>query len=203
MLIPDLNNSAPDMDTSQATVTDCSFTTPGSGGEMGERQKTPSNVTPFTTDSETPQASGSSYVAGPGQGPQEPTGRARDLSKVEAAVRGIDGFTSTTRPDETNTSAGKGQQLQFLKQVFDEDDFDEDDVVPVRPDDKTLRRITTDELLPPPSDKPVPLDLTVDPDLPEFVSEQRIEFLVMARKRGKKIEEKTHWLHLLLLLLLR
>ena len=32
---------------------------------------------------------------------------------------------------------------------------------------------------------PVALDPNIDPHLPEFVTEQRIEFLVMARPRGR------------------
>ena len=48
--------------------------------------------------------------------------------------------------------------------------------------------MTAAELLPPPSSYPVPLDLTVDPDAPEFVSSQRIEFLVIMKKEGDSAE---------------
>ena len=99
--------------------------------------------------------------------------------------RYIGGFNSSTRPDESNTKAGKGQELLFLKNKFTEEDFDEEDIIPDRPEEQTLRRLTTAELLPPPSDMPISLDNSMDPDLPEFVTEQRIEFLVMERQRGK------------------
>ena len=38
------------------------------------------------------------------------------------------------------------------------------------------------QLLPPPSDKPISLDINANEDLPEFVTSQRIEFLVMLRR---------------------
>ena len=46
---------------------------------------------------------------------------------------------------------------------------------------RQLRRLTQTELLPPPSSRPVPLDLEVDPNAPEFVSQQKIEFLILMK----------------------
>ena len=60
----------------------------------------------------------------------------------------------------------------------------EDFSIPTRPDGSTIRRITQTELLPPPSSGPVPLDLVVDPSAPEFVSQQRIKFLVLMKSES-------------------
>ena len=129
-------------------TTDTSFTTPGSSG-MGERQKSPVNATPGT-DPDTPQASTSGMQSGAfiHHDPQ-PRGHARDLMKIEEAVGHLDGFSSVKRPDEANTTAGKGQELQFLRSSYEEAEFEEEDIIPDRPAEQTLRRITNDELLPP------------------------------------------------------
>lgn len=87
-----------------------------------------------------------------------------------------------SRPDPNTMKPGRGQTLKIGQgddSKFSVEDFDFDEVVPVRPDPSTLCRLTADELLPPPSDMPVPLDPSTD--LPEFVQEQRIEFLVIIR----------------------
>ena len=46
----------------------------------------------------------------------------------------------------------------------------------------TLHRLTSEELLPPPSTDLIPLDYTPDPDDYEYVQDRSIEFLVMDRK---------------------
>ena len=94
---------------------------------------------------------------------------------------------SNARPWLISIDIGKGQELQFLRNCYEEDEFKEFDIIPDRPAEQSLRQITNTELLPPPSDMPLPLDPPHDPDLPEFVSEQRIEFLVMARSRGNNL----------------
>ena len=50
-----------------------------------------------------------------------------------------------------------------------------------RPDESTLPRIDMKELLPPPSNAPVPIDFEMDTSLPEYVKEQKIEFLLVQR----------------------
>ena len=117
-----------------------SFVTPDHEG-MGERQKKPANGTP-ATDAESPQASSSRAHVGPPQQPYQPRGQAKDLIKVEEAVSKLDGFSSTKRPDEASTSTGRGQELKFLKTTYEEDDLEEDDIVPIRPAEQTLRRIS-------------------------------------------------------------
>ena len=90
---------------------------------------------------------------------------------------------SQKAPDLDNLPTRIGQEIipedKFLD--FEAADFDN---LPVRPEESTLRRLTAAELLPPPSSYPVPLDLDIDPDAPEFVSSQRIEFLVIMKKEG-------------------
>ena len=44
-----------------------------------------------------------------------------------------------------------------------------------------LKSLMQAELLPPPSSRPIPLDLEIDPNLPEFVTQQKIEFLILMK----------------------
>ena len=97
------------------------------------------------------------------------------------ACLGGSGLESNRRPEEGTATATKGQALQFFNEKFDVDDLEEEELPPVRPNADTLRRLTTTELMPPPSEKIQKLDFEYDPDLPDFVTEQNIEFLVMAR----------------------
>ena len=92
----------------------------------------------------------------------------------------LGGGTPTQRPpDLTNLAPHVGQNIQVVDSVIDYDE--EDYTVPVRPQESTLRRLTQAELLPPPSSRPVPLDLEVDPNSPEFVTQQKIEFLILMK----------------------
>lgn len=61
--------------------------------------------------------------------------------------------------------------------------------LPERPDDSTLQRVDFNDLLPPPSDAPVPADFAFDATLPEYVKEQRIEFLLVQQPT----ESTTAW----------
>ena len=109
------------------------------------------------------------------------------MAKVEEACFILGGMQSQKAPDLDNLPTRIGQNIipedKFLD--FESADFDN---LPVRPEESTLRRLTAAELLPPPSSYPVPLDLDVDPDAPEFVSSQRIEFLVIMKKEGADAE---------------
>ena len=76
--------------------------------------------------------------------------------------------------------APKGQGIVVIDQDLDIGDFEDE---PQRPDDSTLTRVSYNDLLPPPIDAPVALDFEPD-SLPEYVKEQRIEFLLIQRKEG-------------------
>ena len=95
-------------------LTDGSFTTAGSN-DMGERQKTPQHGTPVT-DADTPQALTSDGAEFGPPGPSAPAGIAKDIGKIEEVFQQIGGLAATRRPDEANTTAGKGRELLFLKQ---------------------------------------------------------------------------------------
>ena len=104
----------------------------------------------------------------------------RDLSMVQVALEANGGASTQKPPDLDTLQARTGQDLCILD---DEIDFSAETFadIPVRPAEATLKRLTQSELLPPPSSYPVPYDLVVDPNAPEFVAKQRIEFLVLMK----------------------
>ena len=175
------NESMLDMDVSNTTSGGEVFVTPTKGQE---RQPTPKNATPQTTDNESPddQTPGPSNMDdNNNQGTAtNMVGPRSDLDKVQKVLSSYGGLTSQNRPAPENLKPGKGQDLKIGVDKFLASDFDyEGDAPPVRPDPSSLRRLTADELLPPPSNLPIPLE--PNQDLPEFVQEQRIEFLVVIR----------------------
>ena len=58
-----------------------------------------------------------------------------------------------------------------------------------RPDESTLPKVDFKDLLPPASSTAVPKDFQFDPSLPEYVKEQKIEFLLVQ----KPLESTTAW----------
>ena len=53
-----------------------------------------------------------------------------------------------------------------------------------RPEESSLQRIDFKDLLPPPSNAPVPADFQFDASMPKYVREQKIEFLLVQKPAG-------------------
>ena len=145
---------------------------------FSKRQQSPTSDTPRSSEGGTP--------AGEHQKPDEDGSppidedeqqREHDRQRIRSALEAVGGLQSSKAPDLDNIQQRVGQQVEV---IGEEIDFDEDEVIPQRPAEHTLRRLTREELAPPPSNKIIPLDLEEDPDCPsEFVANQRIELLVM------------------------
>ena len=97
-----------------------------------------------------------------------------DKAKVIELMNAAGGLISKRPPDMDKPR--KGQTI-----VVGNDDLDFEDEAQ-RPDDNTLQRISFADLVPPPSSDPVPLDFSMPSNIPDFVKEQRIEFLIVQRK---------------------
>ena len=102
-----------------------------------------------------------------------------DLVRARIALKG--GIGSKNPPDLTAIKPRVGQNLEVFDNVLD---FDDLETLPTRPAESSLPRLTSKDLLPPPSSKVQPLDYFADPDLHEYVQEQNIEFVVMQRQEG-------------------
>ena len=118
-----------------------------------------------------------------------PDTEAADISRVNEALHIHGGAHSQRAPDLQNLTPRIGQDIQVIDDCLDLETADFD-CLPVRPEEHTLQNLSHRDLLPPPSSHPVPLDLVVDPNAPEFVSNQRIEFLVIMRKEG---DQQSPW----------
>ena len=120
----------------------------------------------------------------------------RDLDQVSAAVIKAGGLMAN-RPQENKER--KGQVLEM-----EDVDMDLGELEPLieRPEESTLQRIDFKDLLPPASSTEVPSDFQFDPTLPEYVREQKIEFLLVQKATDDKAwsfptEETMHqiWNH--------
>ena len=169
------------MDTSDAHSANDIYTTPThSADSKGQRQQSPPRATP-ATDNETPSTAGD-------LGDQDPQSLAEHLDymkfkddyRVSKILAQHGGGVSQKRPADDLMKPGKSQDLHMVKMKFELDDFDTEVPLPDRPDNSKLRRLTAEELRPPTSNVPIPLDL-LDTGLPEFAIDQRIEFLVIMR----------------------
>ena len=111
-----------------------------------------------------------------------------DLGKVREAVSMAGGLNSR-KPDFEKQKEREGQHVEIVEQWMDftEESFKD---LPERPEESPLRRISLQELLPPATSAPVPLDLELDGEELSFVANQRIEFLVLMRKEG---DSKSSW----------
>ena len=78
-------------------------------------------------------------------------------------------------------------ERQFLRLFFLHSLSGELEPLIERPAESTLKRIDYNDLLPPPSNATVPADFLYDPSMPEYVKEQKIEFLLMQRPTGSEI----------------
>ena len=184
---PDPNATLPDTDDSinEQSMHDAHESPDAHFQVTGGRQDPSSQATPQTsTPGTTPGTVGTpQYAADPGQSTSAGLGptadQVSDLTKVCEAVQNSGGAPTQKPPDLDNLTPRIGQDLKVVNSTlnYEEEDFP----VPARPDEASLRRITPAELLPPPSSRPVPLDLEFDPDAPEFVSQQRIEFLILMK----------------------
>ena len=92
-----------------------------------------------------------------------------DLSMVQEALEATGGSNTQKPPDLTTIQARTGQDLNILD---DELDFSQEkfEDIPVRPEESSLKKLTQSELLLPPSSYPVPFDLQLDANAPEFVA---------------------------------
>ena len=176
--ITDGDSSNADMDVSNTTSADDIYNTPEK--DTG-RQPTPQRGTPCTTDVDTPFSDSNPIIIQAGN-LGEKDKNVSDESKVSEAVKLAGGLIYQNKPDPANQKAGKGQELKVNTGKFTADEFDLAEPVPVRPDATTLRRITEEELRPPPSSMLVPLEPTYN--LPDFVTDQRIEFLIVVRSES-------------------
>ena len=99
------------------------------------------------------------------------------------------GGLNSRKTDFEKQKEREGQHVEIVEQWMDftNETFEE---LPERPDESTLRRISLQELLPPATSAPVPLDMELDGEELTFVAYQRIEFLVIMRKEG---DTKSSW----------
>ena len=88
-----------------------------------------------------------------------------DARRVRSALGGGIGGQ---KPDVNKLTARQGQSLDVIDNLLDLDGFDPS-IIPVRPNEASLPKLTQKDLLPPPSSKPRPLDFEEDPDAPLFV----------------------------------
>ena len=162
---------------------------------MQTRQASVDRATPGSSAfSATPGTSQSARTGTPAPGPGGQQGdsdgeEATDIIRVNEALHICGGAQSQKAPDLNNIAPRLGQDIQVIDDELDLESADYD-CLPVRPDEASLKRLTHKELLPPPSSHPVPLDLQIDLDAPEFVANQRIEFLVIMKKIG---DRHTPW----------
>ena len=106
-----------------------------------------------------------------------------DLMAVRAAVEKAGGLVSQKPPDLDKQKPRIGQELEVLNEALDiGDEID----TPERPEEHTLPKLSSRELLPPSSTAPIPLEYEHDVNDHEFVQERRIEFLVMKKSRTNK-----------------
>ena len=103
-----------------------------------------------------------------------------DLQNVRNAVEQAGGLVSQKPPDLEKMKARVGQDLEILNEVLD---IGDQVFAPERPDEQTLHKLTTKDLLPPSSTAPVQIDYEHDPTDYDFVQERRVEFLVMMKPR--------------------
>ena len=144
---------------------------------MGARQDTGPQATPgSSTQGATPGTQGASDAFLDPRAEQQ----IKDLCMVQVALEAQGGASTQKLPDLDTLQARKGQELNILDAEIDfiTETFSD---IPVRPQESTLKKLTQSELLPPPFSYPVPFDLAVDANAPEFVAKQRIEFLVLMK----------------------
>ena len=144
----------------------------------------------------------------------------RDLDGVSAAVIKAGGLISN-KPQENRERRGQVLELENMDldlgkphirmqlntakmadqylQYFPHTPFSgELDPLIERPDEGSLQRIDYKDLLPPPSSASVPIDFEFDASLPEYVREQKIEFLLVQKPTGSELawafpsEENLH-----------
>ena len=102
-----------------------------------------------------------------------------DLIEVRTAIEQAGGLISQKPPNLEDIKPRIGQTIEVCNETLD---IGEQIQQIVRPAEHTLHKLTSDELLPPPSTEIVPLEYIEDPDDYEFVQERSIEFLVMSRR---------------------
>jgi len=151
---------------------------------MNDRQPTPINATPASSTTDSPMAGS---TKSPDDNNDETAGSQllSDLEKVGQAVAAAGGLRSSRAPDLNNIQQRDGQVINVIAQEFDFS-AEDDEYVRERPEEDTLRRVTDDELLPPPSDQIIPIDADLDLDADDFVREQRHELLVSQQITGNK-----------------
>ena len=145
-------------------------------------QNTPCASTPgTTTQNDTPGGNITGQLENMGTAPNPvPTQVQLDLLQVRQAVELAGGLVAQKAPDLDKMKPRVGQDLEVLNEVLD---IGEQILAPDRPEEQSLHRLTSRDLLPPASTAPVPLDYEHDPNDHDFVQERRIEFLVMMKSR--------------------
>ena len=83
------------------------------------------------------------------------------------------------KPNFDKMQPRPGQNLNVINDVLKAVDYFD---IPVRPAENTLQRISAQELLPPSVATPVPLEVQINPHEPDYVLDQRIEFLDKMRQ---------------------
>ena len=73
-----------------------------------------------------------------------------------------------------------GQDLEVLNEVLD---IGDQVMAPERPDEQSLYKLTSKDLLPPSTTTPVPIEYEHSPSDFDFVQERRIEFLIMMKPK--------------------
>ena len=101
-----------------------------------------------------------------------------DLKQVQEALIQAGGEKTQKPPTEDNLYAGKGQKVKLYNDNYTMGAFDD---LPDRPPEDSLPRLTQTDFLPPASTDIIPLDFQVDPNLPTYVREQNVEFLVLMK----------------------
>ena len=125
----------------------------------------------------------------------------QDIDAVSAAVIKAGGLISN-RPKENRERRGQKLELENVEldigkandehanerslHLFFLFDLFPGELGPLkeRPAESSLQKVDFKDLLPPPSSRPVAIDFEFDPSLPEFVREQRIEFLLVQRPKN-------------------
>ena len=118
--------------------------------------------------------------------PQE--NRERRGQVLEMENMDLDLGNANNIPDTTLTTLKIKQEERtehkYLTKIFFSFFAGELEPLIERPDESSLQRIDFKDLLPPPSNEPVPADFQFDASLPEYVREQKIEFLLVQKPAG-------------------
>ena len=116
--------------------------------------------------------------------PQENRERRGQVLEMENMDLDLGNNNYDTTMSAIKTKREESAEYKYLRESFFSFIAGELEPLIERPDESLLQRIDFKDLLPPPSSEPVPADFQFDASMPEYVREQKIEFLLVQKPAG-------------------